>query len=305
MIRTILALIALTGLVACGGSRTKQTEPRRQQRVFLPALPPSHMPQEEIRAYMGLHYWDKLDFTDTLFIMEVDSQQMLEAFAIYAGNFLDPAQPETMDSLMRRASASKRMLQYFASMSRRVLADPNSPLRNDELYIPVLEALVASPYLSDVEKLAPQSELQMAMQNRVGHKANDIRYTLASGKSYNLYGLQADYVLLFLNNPGCPMCREIHEAIVASPMLSDLVRRGKLVVLALYPDEDLEEWEAYRSQMPPTWINAYDKGCRLLATGSYNISAIPALYLLDRDKRVLVKDATDVGLIEWTIDQRL
>ena len=34
----------------------------------------------------------------------------------------------------------------------------------------------------------------------------------------------------------------------------------------------------------------------------YDLKAIPALYLLDRDKRVMVKDAVDVGLIEWAID---
>jgi len=36
-------------------------------------------------------------------------------------------------------------------------------------------------------------------------------------------------------------------------------------------------------------------------TSAYNLSAIPALYLLDRDKRVLVKDATDVGLVEEAV----
>ena len=36
----------------------------------------------------------------------------------------------------------------------------------------------------------------------------------------------------------------------------------------------------------------------------YDLKAIPALYLLDRDKRVLVKDGTDSGQIEWVIDHR-
>ena len=36
----------------------------------------------------------------------------------------------------------------------------------------------------------------------------------------------------------------------------------------------------------------------------YDLHAIPALYLLDRDKRVLVKDSTDVPYIEEVIDRR-
>ena len=35
----------------------------------------------------------------------------------------------------------------------------------------------------------------------------------------------------------------------------------------------------------------------------YDLKAIPALYLLDRDKRVLVKDSTDVPQIEEAIDR--
>ena len=38
--------------------------------------------------------------------------------------------------------------------------------------------------------------------------------------------------------------------------------------------------------------------------GLYDLAAIPSLYLLDADKRVLVKDAADVALVEAAIDGR-
>ena len=98
------------------------------------------------------------------------------------------------------------------------------------------------------------------------------------------------------------MCKTVREAISASPMLNELVERGKLKVLALFPDEDLTEWQEYRPQILARWINAYDKGCVVRDRELYDLKAIPALYLLDRDKRVMVKDAVDVGLIEWAID---
>lgn len=117
-----------------------------------------------------------------------------------------------------------------------------------------------------------------------------------------MYDIRAEYLLLFINNPGCNMCKTVREAISASPMLNELIERGKLKVLALFPDEDLTEWQAYRPQIPVRWINAYDKGCVVRDRELYDLKAIPALYLLDRDKRVMVKDAVDVGLIEWAID---
>ena len=209
-----------------------------------------------------------------------------------------------MDSLMRKASVSRPMLDYFVMLAEKVLHDPNSPLRNDEFYIPVLQAQLAAPWYDEYERIGPEYELHTVMQNRVGSKANDCRYTLASGKTGTLYGLQAEYVLLFINNPGCPMCREIREAITASPMLNEMIERGRLKVLALYPDEDLTEWRNYRDQIPPMWVNAYDAGCVIRDRDLYNLNAIPSLYLVDRDKRVLVKDSVEVPQIEEVNDRR-
>ena len=98
--------------------------------------------------------------------------------------------------------------------------------------------------------------------------------------------------------------RVLREQISGSPMLSEMIERGRLKILALYPDEDLTEWRNYRDHIPASWINAYDAGCLVRENGTYDLTAIPSLYLLDSDKRVLVKDSTDVPYIEEVIDRR-
>ena len=304
----LLAFVFVGLLVlSCGRHSAKRPQSRaaEKQYVFLPPLPPAAMSPDEKRDYLRAHYWDRFDFADTLFAYRADSMQMLHRFLEFISVISDrPTDPAPMQALMTRAAASRPMLDYFGWLAEQILADPNSPLRNDEFYIPVLEAQLAAPFYDEYERIGPQYALDLALQNRIGHRANDIRYTLASGASGSLHRLRADYVLLFVNNPGCPMCREIHDAICASPLLSELIASGRLKVLAFYPDEDLKEWFAYREHMPAAWINAYDKGCVVRETSSYDLSAIPALYLLDRDKRVLLKDATDVGLVEATIASR-
>ena len=308
MSRLLLILCAAAALVACGRrtpSSRPAAEPAAPARVFLPAIAPSALSDEEKIDYLRWHYWDRFDFADTLFIREADTLMMAEAFARYAAILASrPTDGAPMDSLMRRAAASRPMLDYFAYLSATVLHDPNSPLRNDEFYIPVLRAQLASPWYDEWERLGPEYELQTAMQNRLGERANDFRYTLASGATGTLYGVRAEYVLVFINNPGCALCKEIREQIVSSPMLTEMIERGRLKVVALYPDEDLTEWRAYREKIPASWINGYDRGCVVRETNSYDLSAIPALYLLDSEKRVLVKDSTDVGYIEEVIDRR-
>ena len=304
---SILLLCVLVVMTSCGRRRKAPASDAAaaQPAVFLPAIPPSRLSAAEQQEWLRWHYWDRFNFSDTLFLTRVDSSQLFEAYARYVvllgGRPTDGA---PMDSLMRRASTSRRMLDYFSKMAEMVLHDPNSPLRNDEFYIPVLEAQLRAPWYDEYERIAPQYDLQIARQNRLGQPANDFRYTLASGRSGTLYGLDAEYVLLFINNPGCAMCREIREAVSSSPMLTEMIEHGRLRVLAIYPDEDLSEWRAYRDEMPASWINAYDKGCVIRNEMLYDLHAIPALYLLDRNKRVLVKDSVDVAQIEEVIDRR-
>lgn len=311
MQRLLILWLVVLCTISCGRRRTSPSattsEPPEapQPALFLPAIAPSRLTPEERRDYLRWHYWDNLDFSDTLFLERVDTLQMVEAYARYITILSDrPTDPAPMDSLMRRASTSRPMLDYFAMLADHVLHDPNSPLRNDEFYIPVLQAQLRAPWYDAYERIGPEYELHTAMQNRIGAMANDFRYTLASGATGTLYGLKAEYVLLFINNPGCPMCREIREAITASPMLNEMIERGRLEVLALYPDEDLTEWQAYREQIPSTWINGYDAGCVIRERNLYDLTAIPALYLFDSGKRVLVKDSVSVPQIEEVIDRR-
>ena len=309
MQRILIILLAALCVAACGRRRSAPSQETAvsasRPRVFLPAIAPAGLSPDEQRDYLRRHYWDRFDFTDTLFVSEADTVQMVEAYARWVALISDrPADAAPMDSLMRRASASRPMLDYFTMLAQQVIHDPNSPLRNDEFYIPVMQAVLASPYYDEYERIGPAYDLAMASQNRLGQRANDFRYTLASGATGTLYGVKAEYTLLFINNPGCAMCKQLREQIAGSPMLSEMIERGRLKILALYPDEDLTEWRNYRDHIPASWINAYDAGCLVRENGTYDLTAIPSLYLLDSDKRVLVKDSTDVPYIEEVIDRR-
>ena len=97
------------------------------------------------------------------------------------------------------------------------------------------------------------------------------------------------------------MCGRITEALKSSEYISSMVGRGLLTVLAVYPDSDLDLWKQHSGEFPESWINAYNPNDEILGGESYDLSAIPSLYLLDGDKTVLVKDCTDVRTIESTM----
>ena len=304
MYRIALILALALFAASCGGrrSRPQQTACVSQPRVFLPAIAPARLSPQEQRDYLRWHYWDRFDFADTLFVREADTAQMVEAYARWVALISDrPADAAPMDSLMRRASASRPMLDYFTMLAQQVIHDPNSPLRNDEFYIPVMQAVLASPYYDEYERIGPAYDLAMASQNRLGQRANDFRYTLASGATGTLYGVKAEYTLLFINNPGCHACTETIDALKNAPIINRLLGQKKLTVLSIYPDEELDEWRKHLNEFPKEWVNGYDKTFAIKEQQLYDLKAIPTLYLLNKDKTVLLKDAPAQTIEEYLL----
>ena len=57
-------------------------------------------------------------------------------------------------------------------------------------------------------------------------------------------------------------------------------------------DEELDEWKKHRNDFAKEWTNGYDKELVIKNKNLYDLRAIPTLYLLDKNKTVLLKDAT-------------
>ena len=73
--------------------------------------------------------------------------------------------------------------------------------------------------------------------------------------------------------------------------LKDMVAKGQMKVLTVYPDEDVALWRERLPEMEKEWVNAYDKNQLITHDLLYDLSSIPSFYLLDKDKKVLLKDA--------------
>ena len=290
--RKIIFILTILAMLGCSGGGKKSQTAEPQESITTEITP------EERLQYRVDHFWDDFNFEDDKQLTMLSREQMIYALSEYVTIIPEERADSLMRALIRRASTSHDMLDYFATLCEIVLHNPNSALRNDEYYIPVLEELVSSPLLDEYERIAPAYDLEVARKNRIGMQATDFVYTLEDDTQGNLHDIKANYTILMFSNPECPLCGEIMRQIASSPLLSALMQNGVLKVLTLYPDEDVARWRKYIGNIPSEWIRAYDKGGILTKERLYNLSAIPALYLLDRDKRVLIKDGTSVADIE-------
>lgn len=290
-------LIFLCLCAACHNSKANHAKaeiPADTITVFtMPAIP-TMLNTPELRAdYLVRHYWENINFADTNYVHhpEITEQAWVDYIDLMK---LVPAKTadNALKELFAQAEKEKKCYRYLMDMADKYLYDPNSPLRNEELYISVLDALIASPVLDDTEKIRPQARRELAQKNRVGTQAIDFTYTLASGAQGTLHALKAPYTLLFINNPGCHACAETIETLEQAPTINHLIAKKELKLLSFYPDEELDEWKKHLSDYPSEWLNSYDAKQMVQEKGIYDLKAIPTLYLLDKNKTVLLKDAT-------------
>jgi hypothetical protein len=83
-----------------------------------------------------------------------------------------------------------------------------------------------------------------------------------------------------------------------NPNISRLIDQSTMAVINIYIDEDLAAWRDYASAYSDKWYNGFDPDLVIRGETLYNVRAIPSLYLLDRDKTVLMKDAPEGRLFE-------
>jgi hypothetical protein len=285
------------GMVMCHSvnRRTEAVEPPAKVRTFtMPTIPASITAASDRANYLAAHYWDHFDFADTVYVHlpEVTEQ----AFVNYLSILPYTSGPAVTEASVRQVLAkaeqedSGRMYGFFLEMFAKYLYDPNSLFRDDELYIPVAQYLLADVRSSEAEKMRMKYTLEGLLKNRTGTVAADFAYVLPDGRRRHLHDVKADYTLLMFYNPDCHACGEVIASIKQSAVLGKLHADGKLAILLFYPDEDIEIWKAHRADIPADWINGYDRHAKVKEEEIYDLRAIPSLYLLGRNKTVLLKD---------------
>ncbi|WP_286334925.1 DUF5106 domain-containing protein [Bacteroides caecimuris] len=303
----IIPVLCFLLLCSCknGNASSQSTNETIQdtiKSITLPAIPAMMTAPEQRADFLVKHYWDNVNFADTNYIHhpEVTEQAWADYCDILNHVPLETAQ-EAMRKTIERTNVDKKVFTYITDLADKYLYDPNSPMRNEEFYIPVLDAMLDSPLLEEIEKVRPKARRELAQKNRIGTKALNFNYTLASDAQGSLYQLQAEYILLFINNPGCHACTETIDALKNAPIINQLLEQKRLTVLSIYPDEELDEWRKHLNEFPQEWINGYDKKFAIKEQQLYDLKAIPTLYLLNKEKTVLLKDATAQAVEEYLL----
>ncbi|MCD7973445.1 MAG: DUF5106 domain-containing protein [Candidatus Azobacteroides sp.] len=281
----------------CGNN--KQTHPDKDSNrnhtsepgFVLPQIPEDLTTPEERTMYLIDHYWDNFDFSDTTNlrfpeIIEPVIVNYLELLSLTDRNSYQNSLWATLD----KSKEEDKTYRYFIDTCTKYLYDAASPIRNDEIYIELLTYLLHDPTIPEANRDRNLYRLKKASKNRKDSLATDFYYTIQNGKTFSLYSIESPYTLIFFYYPDCSVCKEHIQQLNTSPIITDQLTHHLLTILAFYPDKNTGLWEQYKGLIPASWINSYDKAGTVETEELYDIKASPTLYLLDRNKKVLLKD---------------
>ncbi len=236
------------------------------------------------------NYWQGFDFNENIkeqpeFLYGVRSflAVMQEADTSW--------QYSAIDGFLFYSSVNTEAFRTVAGLLTTFYNDPNSQLRNIFIARHVLEEILNYSLLEKIEQEEYKLKLDHVCKNFPGDTANDFSVISPDGNLFSLFDKECKYTLLYFYNPGCHACEEISDAILRSHVINEEIKKDQLEIVAVYTDLEKDKWLDFVSNKSD-WIHGWDKSQQIEGKGLYYFDAIPTMYLLDKEKIVLLKDCT-------------
>lgn len=319
MRRLVSGFLAVIMLISCGqGKKTKALAPAATTRDFPVVEVPMMITEPEKRVeWLAIHMWDKFTDTgklytcDSLTVNGVKISDLEPQMGVFTTLLLDLpiAKGQSVVSgwynkldAFQRAFPDSNMLPQLVALTTQYLYDPNSPVRSEDLYLPFVRALAESELIDADYRERYAWDAKNCALNQTGTIATDFTFIDTAGKRRTLHSIKAEKLLLIFGNPDCHACKEIVETLESVPQLEELISGGTLKVVDIFIDEEIDLWKSKIDSYPKKWINGYDPNYVIRGDRIYNIRAVPSVYLLDADKRVVLKDCPTERIFPAILD---
>lgn len=287
---------------ASGTANIADTTEGTTRKLEIPPVPPTIVGEQAMAAYTIQHFWDNMDFTDTVAV--ADTTFMETNFATYLSAFpyvtYDDA-TQAVATLMRRAEATPQAYSQVMAVAERFLTSPNSSMRDEEIYYLFLQAIDSSTYLDNARRARVRAQIADVLKNRAGTPAADFDIIDTHGNRTTLYkeAHPEQIRLIIFYDPDCNHCKEIIDQLRELPQLNDAIATGGLRVMAIYPDGDINLWKRAVEEIPAEWYNGYSPDGAITENELYTLPAMPVFYVLAPDNTVLLKDPSLPLLADW------
>lgn len=301
--RSLVILLMIVILSACKENRPPQPFPYAQPPLMMATS------SATMSEWLAEHYWNAwLDSIpkfsqDTSLIGGITKEDFVVAMKQYAAllNVIPTQKGIQIQNKLWSQLAScdeslKPIVNGLFQAHEQYFYHPLSSFRNEDFYLPAVRWKVSQETDSTRQQLY-QNQFETCNHNQWGTVAPDFRYQVPGKEPERMHNIATPFTLLCFSIPECQYCWDIIQQLAHHADIQQAIQQGRLTVLNLYHENELEKWMNYRKEYPQTWINAFDPDQDIQNNRLYILRATPSLYLLNQNKQILLKDATPEQIV--------
>lgn len=261
------------------------------QSYQYPQVPDNITDRHDRILFLATHFWDDgKAFDSTLF---QTPKCMLDY--LYLLDNLSQFESKNVLERMIDNTVNSESLNVILFWFEHYLHDCRSPLYNDELFLTLADAVLSSG-VGEWAKIQMKSKIDILRRNRIGCPAEDFVYTTVNGEKRNLSDILSPLTLIFFHNPDCSLCLRTESLLLKNDTITKLLNSKKMRILAMIPQNDSVICADHHYS--ETWDVGYDRDNIIYSYRLYDIQMLPSLYLLDEEKKVIVKEADYNRLVD-------
>jgi thiol-disulfide isomerase/thioredoxin len=256
--------------------------------------------------YFKTHYWDGINFWDDR-VTRTPASLFDERLDKYY-NTLVYQHPDSVireiDGMLGYASASPEMTRYLlVKFVNRYLN--MKYMWEDAVFVHLFQKYFSQKeydWLTASGKKMITERAYNLMANIMGNPAENISLPDTNGKIQTLYADKSTYTIVCFWDPTCGHCRELVP--VLDSMYQNKWKKAGVKIFAVAKETDgtKKDWlDIIHKYRLKDWINVYysrEEEKKRVDSGIpgysqlYDAQVVPAVYLLDKDKRIIAKKLT-------------
>lgn len=249
----------------------------------------------ELMKYVLQHFFDDFPWNDPRIFNTPIGINKIKEYAQLVFSCNNPDLDSYVLETVNKSKANEESYYAFFDGLEKNIGFHGSQYRVERLYIAMLKDMLKQPKLSDLRKRHCNYELGVIDKNHAGDIAPDFQIVTDKGDTTSLHKIQSEYMLLYLQHPTCPTCQQVRHMISDFPTLNRAIASGKLKVLTVYFEDDAQIWNNYlrSSEANPSYMHGWNFDQSISFDSLYDTRAIPYMFLLDKDKRIIVKNVDE------------
>ncbi|MDR1405874.1 MAG: redoxin domain-containing protein [Prevotellaceae bacterium] len=268
-------------------------EPEAPEPDISPMSPnPDSLRQAYFMNFYKEHFFDNVDFSDRRILNLPLLTNLFYTYFVRVLPLEKEILQEQVDFVINKAKVNREVYEFtvrdrydFFRSAPYPELEELAPYIADKYVLQDAAAWKDKVYIAKLEEATKLGKL-----NPPGTIAANLKLQDPNGQFVTLHDVQAPYTVLYFFNPLCGTCAMV------TPILWDVYREYRdkgMQVYAVYVDKNKSDWLPYITEKNQfDWINVWSPDDTENIYIKYDIHAIPAIYLLDSEKKIIMKDIT-------------